>query len=99
MRTVVGAACASERHIDTRNASNIYLFGLTHDSGAATGGHDESNISRIGMTYNKIGPVVAVVIDVAPPASSARRIVVTPRVDSRARSSALQRRRARVALI
>src|SRR5262249_50835166 len=42
---------------------------------------------------------LAVVIDVFPSANSARRIVVTPRVDSRARSSALQRRRARPALI
>jgi len=42
---------------------------------------------------------LAVVIDVWASVSSARRIVVTPRVDSRARSSALQRRRARAALI
>src|SRR6516225_2114552 len=41
----------------------------------------------------------SVVIDVSPSANSARRIVVTPRVDSRARSSALQRSRARAALI
>src|SRR5262249_1476525 len=42
---------------------------------------------------------LAVVIDVWGLVSSARRIVVEPRVDSRARSSALQRRRARAALI
>src|SRR5262245_20256653 len=42
---------------------------------------------------------LATVIDVWASVSSARRIVVTPRVDSRARSSALQRRRARAALI
>src|SRR6516165_293661 len=41
----------------------------------------------------------ATVIDVWASVSSARRIVVTPRVDSRARASALQRRRARAALI
>src|SRR5262245_50325850 len=43
--------------------------------------------------------LLAEVIDVSPSANSARRIVVTPSVDSRARSSALQRRRARAALI
>src|SRR5262245_11664622 len=42
---------------------------------------------------------LATVIDVWASVSSARRIVVTPRVDSRARSSALQRSRARAALI
>jgi hypothetical protein len=42
---------------------------------------------------------LAVVIDVWASVSSARRIVVTPRLDSRARSSALQRMRARAALI
>jgi hypothetical protein len=41
----------------------------------------------------------AVVIDVSLSASSARRIVATPTADSRARSSARHRRKARAALI
>jgi hypothetical protein len=57
------------------------------------------NSTPAASNVRRTAESLTVVIDVSPSASSARRMVVTPRVDSRARSSALQRRRARAALI
>ena len=57
------------------------------------------NSTPAASSARRTAKSLAVVIDVWASVSSARRIVVTPRVDSRARSSALQRRRARAALI
>src|SRR5262245_51183896 len=57
------------------------------------------NSTPAASNVRRTAESLAAVIDVFSSANSARRIVVTPSVDWRARSSALQRRRARAALI
>src|SRR5262245_9606128 len=67
-----------------------------------TPGHPSSqsmNSTPAASNVRRTAESLAAVIDVFSSVNSARRIVVTPSVDWRARSSALQRRRARAALI